>query len=115
MIVREFVVTEGKEQQFLQVFRPGGSWPALLESSEGYLGSESFPWSAAERRYRVFDRWTSHQAFEGFRRQRQQEYESFMRLVTVEGLIEHETVLGSFYEEDSGDRGFEEGTGLVPA
>ena len=28
-----------------------------------------------------------------------------------EGLIEHEMVLGSF----SGDPGFEEGTGLVPA
>lgn len=115
MIVREFVVTEGKEQKFLQVFRPGGSWPALLESSDGYLGSESFPWSAAERRYRVFDRWMSHRAFEGFRRQRQPEYESFMRLIVADGLIEREVVLGSFYEKDSGDPGFEEGTGLVPA
>ena len=113
MIVREFVVAEGREQDFLQVFRPGGSWPALLESSDGYLGSESFPWSEAQRRYRVFDRWSSHRAFEGFRRQRQQEYESFMRLIVANGLIERETVLGSFYEKD--DPGFEEGTGLVPA
>ena len=115
MIVREFVVAEGKEQEFLQVFRPGGSWPALLESSEGFLGSESFPWSEAERRYRVFDRWLSHRSFEGFRRHRQQEYENFMRLITADGLIEREMVLGSFYEKDSGDPGFEEGTGLVPA
>jgi heme-degrading monooxygenase HmoA len=112
VIVREFVVAEGREQEFLQVFRPGGSWPALLESSGGYLGSESFPWSEPERRYRVFDRWSSHRAFEGFRRQRQQEYEGFMRLLVADGLIGRETVLGSFYESDSG---FEEGTGLVPA
>jgi heme-degrading monooxygenase HmoA len=79
VIVREFVVAEGREQEFLQVFGPGGSGPALLMTVDGYRGSESFLWSAAERRYRVFDRWSSHRAFEGFRRQRQQEYESFMQ------------------------------------
>lgn len=115
MIVREFVVAEGKEQEFLQVFGPGGSWPALLESSGGYLESKCFPWSEAERRYRVLDRWSSHRAFESFRRQRQQQYENFMRLITADGLIEREMVLGSFYEKDSGDPGFEDGTGLVPA
>jgi heme-degrading monooxygenase HmoA len=112
VIVREFVVTEGREQQFLQVFGPDGSWPALLMTVDGYLGSESFLWSAAERRYRVFDRWTSHRAFENFRRQRQQEYESFMQRMLADGLIEKELLLGSFYESDSG---FEDGTGLVPA
>jgi heme-degrading monooxygenase HmoA len=112
VIVREFVVAEGREQEFLQVFGPDGSWPALLMTVDGYRGSENFLWSAAERRYRVFDRWSSHRAFEGFRRQRQQEYEEFMRLMVANGLMERETVLGSFYESDSG---FEEGTGLVPA
>ncbi len=36
-----------------------------------------------------------------------------MRLMVADGLIERETVLGSFYEKD--EPGFEEGTGLVPA
>jgi heme-degrading monooxygenase HmoA len=112
VIVREFVVAEGKEQDFLQVFGPDGSWPALLMTGDGYRGSESFLWSAAERRYRVFDRWSSHRAFEGFRRQKQPEYESFMQRMLANGLIEREMVLGSFYEDDPG---FEEGTGLVPA
>jgi heme-degrading monooxygenase HmoA len=117
VIVREFVVAEGKEQEFLQEFGPDGSWPALLMTVDGYRGSESFLWSAAERRYRVFDRWSSHRAFEGFRRQRQQEYESFMQRMLADGLIEKELVLGSFYESDSDsdDPGFEDGTGLVPA
>jgi heme-degrading monooxygenase HmoA len=115
VIVREFVVAEGREQQFLQVFRHGGSWAALLMTADGYRGSECFPWSETERLYRVFDRWSSHRAFEGFRRQGQQEYESFMRLLLADGLIEKETVLGSFYEQDTDDPGFEEGTGLVPA
>ena len=35
MIVREFVVAEGKEQEFLQVFGPDGSWPALLMTVDG--------------------------------------------------------------------------------
>ena len=95
MIVREFVVAEGKEHEFLQVFGPDGSWPALLLTADGYRGSESFLWSAAERRYRVFDRWSSHRAFEGFRRQKQQEYENFMRQITADGLIEREMVLAS--------------------
>jgi heme-degrading monooxygenase HmoA len=115
VIVREFVLAEGKEQEFLQVFGPDGSWPALLMTVDGYRGSEGFLWSAAERRYRVFDRWSSHWAFEGFRRQRQQEYESFMQRMLADGLIEKELLLGSFYEKDSGDTGFEDGTGLVPA
>jgi len=38
-----------------------------------------------------------------------------MQRMLADGLIEKELLLGSFYESDSDDPGFEDGTGLVPA
>jgi hypothetical protein len=61
--------------------------------------------SQAERRYRVLDRWASHQSFESFREGNQIEYERFSRLIASEGLVERETVLGSFYEDGPDESG----------
>jgi hypothetical protein len=66
----------------------------------------------AGRCYKVFDFWRSHEEFEGFRRERQQEIERFSLLLAAEEIVKRETVLGSFYQDDSG---WDEGTGLVSA
>jgi heme-degrading monooxygenase HmoA len=105
------VVSEGREQDFEKVFGRDGIWTELLRGSAGYRGSslrmELMGW---RRRYKVFDHWRSHEDFERFREQRQQEYEKFSLWVRSEGLVERETVLGSFYDEPD----FDAGTGLVP-
>jgi len=103
-------VSEGREPDFEKVFGRGGVWFELLERSPQYLGSDLEVESKADRRYRVFDYWRSHEDFEGFREQHQEEYEKFSLWVRTEGLVERETVLGSFYDESDLD----EGAGLVP-
>ena len=107
-MVRGFVVDEGRERDFEEVFSRGGIWQELLGGSPGYLKSSlRMELSRGQRRYKVFDYWRSHQDFERCRSERQEEIERFSLLLASEGMVRRETVLGSFYEE-----GPEEG-GLV--
>jgi hypothetical protein len=109
VIVREFVVVAGREEDFKKVFGPEGIWAELLRRSAEYLGTDCRLEAEAERRFRVLDYWLSH---ESFRRQYQLEYEKFSRLIASEGLVERETLLGSFYR---GELDFDEGIDLVPS
>jgi hypothetical protein len=110
VIVRELVVAEGREEDFRKIFGPEGIWSELLRCSAEYLGTDCRP--EAERRFRVTDYWLSHESFEDFRRRYQLEYEKFSRLIASEGLMERETLLGSFYR---GESDFDEGIDLVPS
>lgn len=112
MIVREFVVAEGREEDFKKIFGPEGIWFDLLRRSAEYVGTDCRLEAEAERRYRVLDYWLSHESFEDFRQRYQLEYEKFSRLIANEGLVERETLLGSFYR---GDSDFDEGIDLVPS
>jgi hypothetical protein len=112
VIAREFVVAEGREEDFKKVFGPEGIWFELLRRSAEYLGTDCRLEAEAERRFRVLDYWLSHESFEDFRRQYQLEYENFSRLIASEDLVERETLLGSFYR---GDSDFDEGIDLVPS
>ena len=110
-MVRGFVVSEGREQDFERVFGREGIWTDLLRGSPGYCGSKlRMEIAGRRRRYKGFDYWRSHEDFESFREQRQQEYEKFSLWVRSEGLVERETVLGSFYDESD----FDAGTDVVP-
>ena len=110
MIVREFVVAEGREEDFRKIFGPEGIWFDLLRRSAEYLGTDCRLEVEAERRFRVLDYWLSHESFEDFRQRFQLEYEKFSRLIASEGLVERETLLGSFYR---GDSDLDEGIDLV--
>ena len=112
MIVREFVVALGRDEDFKKVFGSDGIWPELLRRSAEYLGTDCRLEAETERRYRVLDYWLSHESFEDFRQRYQPEYEKFSRLIASEGLVERETLLGSFYR---GDSDFDEGIDLVPS
>jgi hypothetical protein len=112
VIVREFVVAEGREGDFKRIFEPEGIWSELLRRSAEYLGTDYRLEAEAERRYRVLDYWLSHEGFEDFRQRYQLECEKFSRLIATEGLVERETLLGSFYRSKSD---FDEGIDLVPS
>jgi hypothetical protein len=112
VIVREFVTAEGREEDFKKVFGSEGIWFELLRRSVEYLGTDCRLEAEAERRYRVLDYWLSHESFEDFRRRYQLEYEKFSRLIASEGLVERQTLLGSFYRGDSDS---DEGIDLVPS
>ena len=111
MIVRGFQVSEGREADFEKVFAPDGIWAEFLAVSGRYLGTEVRVKSEAERSYQVIDYWRSHLDFETFRREHQLEYEKFSQMIANEGLVERETVLGTFYEDGPDD----EWTDLTPA
>ena len=110
MIARELIAAENREVDVEKVFGPDGIWAELVANGEGYLGSEVVCESRLERRYRAFDYWVSHLAFESFRRARQFELEQFAKLIATEGLLAKESFLGAYYEPD-----IDEGTDIVPA
>jgi len=98
-----FWVVDGEQASFEQTFGACGAWQALLACSEGYLGTEARCESQVERRYRVLDFWTSHAAFETFRGRFAGRYEKFNRLVSDEGLIERQWLVGTYYIADPND------------
>ena len=106
MIVREFRVNAGCEQGFERVFGPGGVWCRLLERcSDRYVDTALQFISSAGRRYEVRDFWKSHWDFEFFRATYQHDVEEFRKWLASKGLVEHESLLGTFYsgpDEDAG-------------
>jgi len=111
VVIREFVVRPGCERDFAIIFGSDGLWCGLLRRhAPGFLVSELVVMS--DQRYRVRDYWTSHLEFEAFRDWRQDEVEQFRDWLASKEMVEHETVLGSFYLDDSD---WDEGAGLVSA
>jgi hypothetical protein len=111
VIVREFWVREGCEKDFELVFGPEGLWPGLLQPrSQGFLGTVLH--QLAEKWYQVRDCWKSHMDFEDFREQHQYDVEQFRKWLASKELVEHETLLGSFYTDEPDDG---EDAGLVQA
>ena len=112
MVVREFLVSEGRERDFEKIFGPEGIWPEFLGRSKQYLGSELRLGSKTERRFRLKDYWESHLGFEAFRAIHGLDCDRFGQLIAREELIVREEFLGAFYIDD-----FEpdEGDDLVPS
>jgi heme-degrading monooxygenase HmoA len=105
-VVRGFVVEEGRERDFEEVFSRGGIWQELLGRSPGYLKSSvRLELFGGQRRYKVFDYWRSHQDFEQCRSEQQEEIERLSLLLVSEGTVRRATVLGSFYEEGPDESG----------
>jgi len=100
---RLFWVGEGRDSDFEVVFGPEGIWSELLGRVAGYIGTEVSCESSGERRCRVQDFWISHRSFEIFRETHLAEYERFNRLVSAEGLVERQQVVGTYYVEDGSD------------
>ena len=110
-MVREFVIREGCEKDFELVFGPGGIWPELLQSyAEGFAGTGLEKLSGVANGYKVRDYWRSHRDFEDFRGQHQFEVEQFRKWLAGKQLVEHEMLLGAFYNDEP-----DEDAGLVPA
>jgi hypothetical protein len=75
----------------------------------GYIGTELGCESPAEGRLRVLDFWSSHRQFEVFREKFAAQCEKFNQLVSAEGLVQRQEIVGAYYEGGSG------GDDLVPA
>jgi hypothetical protein len=99
---------DGRQADLEAVFGPTGIWRELLGRMNGYIETELQCESPAERKYRVLDFWVSHWRFETFREKFAAEYDRFNELVSAEGLVERQQVVGTYYESSDGDD-------LVPA
>ena len=86
------------------VFGPEGVWVELARCERGHLGCEVKCESQAERRFRVLDSWRSHLEFEGFREKFSTEVEKFNLLLSSEGLVDRQELVGAYYASDD-DRG----------
>ena len=102
----------GRERDFEKIFGPEGIWSELLRRSGEYLRTDCKLEAETKQHYMVLDYWQLHRGFEDFRAQHQPEYELFNRLIASEGLVERETLLGSFYV---GESDLDEGSDLVPS
>ena len=91
------------------VFEPDGVWSDLVTRVGGFIRSEVRQESTDERQYRVLDFWKSHLDFEFFRWRFQAECEKFDQLLQLEGLVEKQQLVGTYYLDDSS------GTEEVPA
>ena len=111
--MREFEVVAGREADFERVFGRDGIWSEFLKLSPRYLGSSiRLEVDRRGRRYKVLDEWRSHEDFEAFRQEQQAGVERFKAFLAAEGLVERETVLGSFYQDDSD---WDKDAGLISA
>ena len=101
VIVWEFRVKAGREAEFVEKYGPEGVWARFFRRSEGYIRTELVNDVTDRLRFLTLDYWRSHEDFNWFREMFQREYERFTQLVTDEGIIERQRVVGSFYIDDS--------------
>jgi len=106
VIVREFVIREGCHKDFELIFGSDGVWPELLRRcSEGFAETGLEQVSSVANGYKVRDYWRSHRDFEEFRGQRRFEIDQFQRWLASKDLVEHETLLGAFYDDGEDESG----------
>ena len=89
-------MADGREEDFEGVFKPGGIWQEFLQRSLGYLTSELVRFAD--------ELGQSHEEFEICRQERQPEIERF-KLLFLDGLVQREALLGSFYEDGPDESG----------
>lgn len=94
VILWEFRVRRGHEQEFERAYGPRGFWAELFRRGEGYMGTELLRDLSEPGRYFTIDRWGSQAAFESFRSRHLSEYEAIDR--RCEAMTESETQVGSF-------------------
>ena len=102
IILWEFRVKEGRSEEFERAYGPDGDWVRLFREAEGYLGTDLGEEVDGSGRYVTIDRWTSREAHDRFRRERQGAYRALDE--RLEGLTREEIPLGSFQVPDGRPR-----------
>ncbi|HEY1264710.1 MAG TPA: antibiotic biosynthesis monooxygenase [Terriglobales bacterium] len=94
MIVWEFHVREGMQQQFENVYGPDGDWARLFRQAAGYLETRLGRDATLNNRYLTLDFWASEQAFRNFEQEFAAQYKSLDR--KCEGMTVREKKIGGF-------------------
>lgn len=88
---------QGCEAAFVKAYASDGSWARLFRKSPEFLGVELVQSVKHPLRYFTLDAWTSRKAFEGFRMDYCESYETLD--VKLAGLTEWERRIGAFPSE----------------
>ncbi|MBI1805463.1 MAG: antibiotic biosynthesis monooxygenase [Ignavibacteria bacterium] len=94
VIVWEFHVRTGCEEEFEQVYGQDGEWVQFFRRGDGYLGTALHRDVGRAGRYITIDRWTTQEAYDLFRQRWLIEYADIDR--RCESLTEKEVHIGSF-------------------
>jgi heme-degrading monooxygenase HmoA len=94
VILWQFRLLAGRENEFENAYGPDGDWALLFRKGDGYLGTELLRHSDDPREYLTLDRWVSRDAYEAFLNRFDSEYRQLDD--RLEGLTEEETLLGTF-------------------
>jgi hypothetical protein len=84
------------------VFGRDGIWARFLRQAESYIATDVRDESAGDGRYRVRDFWRGGRGFEVFRERFSQGFVEFDRQI-VDGLIEKQEFVGTYYETGGGE------------
>ena len=95
-MAREFRAVAGREADFEGVYGPDGLWVELLSKAAGFITTVLE--RRSKRQYQLFDYWISHRDFEAFRTRHHASCERLAEWARLEGLVDRELLLGSFYE-----------------
>jgi len=90
-------VRSGCEAAFVEAYSPTGVWARLFRKSPEFLGVELVQSVKHPSRYFTLDAWTSRVAFENFRHDYCESYETLD--VKLAGLTEWERRIGAFPSE----------------
>jgi heme-degrading monooxygenase HmoA len=94
LIIWEFRVRLGMEEQFEKVYGPEGDWAQFFTRGAGYDRTELNHDLKDSRRYVTLDFWISREAYENFRQQHATEYGALDQ--KFEELTETELEVGKF-------------------
>lgn len=105
VILWEFEVRVGKENEFEKMYGPEGAWAQLFRRDDGYVGTELVRDAGENNRYLTLDFWISQERYETFCRENWQDYKAIDQ--KCEALTESERQIGSFVRTlDSSRRGY---------
>jgi len=94
VILWEFEVKEGREEEFERMYGPKGDWARLFAGGKGYRGTELYRDAERKGRYVTRDEWESREAYEKFVAENRKKYETLD--AAGEGLTVKEKRIGAF-------------------
>jgi len=97
--VWEFLVTPGREREFLEAYGPSGAWVRLFQQAAGHVETLLLRDRAVSGRFITIDRWSSEDAHGAFLQRYRAEYAVLDQ--ACEALTRHEASLGSYWEVTS--------------
>ena len=94
VIVWQFQVHAGREQDFETAYGPAGVWTRFFQQAAGYRGTQLLRDRKVAGRYLTIDRWASEDAYRSFRKENDAAYEALDR--TCDALTSRETRIGTY-------------------